>query len=101
MFESYFDGVSAANSAYEVSSLESIEAFLKKNKHLPRVQSRADIEAAGQWNVSENVRTNLEKVEELYLHTIEQQKEIETLKNTVRVLVEQLEQIKEQQKQDR
>ena len=26
----------------------------------------------GQWDVTENVRTNLEKVEELYLHTIEQ-----------------------------
>ena len=31
----------------------------------------------GQWDVTENVRTNLEKVEELYLHTIEQQKQIE------------------------
>ena len=31
----------------------------------------------GQWDVTENVRTNLEKVEELYLHTIEQEKKIE------------------------
>ena len=57
------------------------------------------IESKGHWNVSENVRTNLEKIEELYLHTIEQQKEIETLKNTLNVLLKELEQIKKQQQQ--
>lgn len=50
---------------------------MKTNKHLPGVQSREEIKANGKWDVTENVRTNLEKVEELYLHTIEQQKQIE------------------------
>ena len=35
-------------------------------------------------NVSENVRTNLEKVEELFLHTITQQKQIKALEESNR-----------------
>ena len=82
VFEQYFEGASEANPVYAMPSLESVEAFVKANKHLPGVQSRAEIESKGHWNVSENVRTNLEKVEELYLHTIEQQKEIQLLKKS-------------------
>ena len=37
-------------------------------------------DAVGRWNVSENIRTYQEKVWELYLHTIAQEKEIEALK---------------------
>jgi hypothetical protein len=47
----------------------------------------------GQWDVNENVRTNLEKVEELYLHTIEQQKQIEAQQkeiNTLKVMLNTL-----------
>ena len=80
VFESYYDGSSEFNKDYTLPTLEEVEAFVKANKHLPGVQSRADIDAAGRWNISENIRTNLEKVEELYLHTIAQEKEIEALK---------------------
>ena len=73
VFESYYDGSSDFNKNY------ALPTFVKANKHLPGVQSRADIDAAGRWNISENIRTNLEKVEELYLHTIAQEKEIEAL----------------------
>lgn len=59
----------------------------------------------GCWDITENVRTNLEKVEELYLHTIKQQKqlgaqqeqleaqqkEIETLKAMIKYLMEKKE----------
>ncbi|MGB2137195.1 MAG: hypothetical protein ACPHVU_06300, partial [Flavobacteriaceae bacterium] len=41
---------------------EEIEIFIRKHKYLPGVQSRAMIEAEQSWNVSENVRTNLEKI---------------------------------------
>ena len=80
VFERYFDGKSEANSSYYLPNLGEVEAFVRKNKHLPGVQSRADIMEKGQCDVTKNVRTNLEKVEELYLHTIEQQKQIEDLK---------------------
>ena len=77
VFEEYFEGESKHNPRYTLPSLTEVETFVKANKHLPGVQSRADITKKGKWNVTENVRTNLEKVEELYLYTIEQQKEIE------------------------
>lgn len=89
VFESYFDGASDYNDTYELKSLEEIESFLKKNKHLPGVQSRADVEASG-WNVTEGVRINLEKVEELYLYTIEANKKIEKVTNENQLLKLQL-----------
>ena len=79
VFETYFDGVSNFNEDYKMMSLEEMEIFLAKNKHLPGLQSRANIKETGRWNVTENVRDNLEKVEELFLHTIEQNKEIKEL----------------------
>ncbi|MEJ6624798.1 MAG: hypothetical protein QNL42_01670 [Flavobacteriaceae bacterium] len=98
VFESYYDGSSEFNKDYTLPTLEEVEAFVKANKHLPGVQSRADIDAAGRWNISENIRTNLEKVEELYLHTIAQEKEIEALKaenahykKTMKSILERLE----------
>ena len=97
VFEQYFEGHSDVNPDYDFPSLESIETFVKKNNHLPGVQSRADIQDAGQWNISENVRTNLEKVEELYLHTIAQEKkinaqekEIKSLKSALDTLLERM-----------
>jgi len=74
VFESYFDGTSSNNPKYTLLSLSEIEVYLKNNKHLPGIQSRADIEKDG-WNVSEGVRGNLEKIEELYLHLIEVNKQ--------------------------
>jgi len=98
VFESYYDGSSEFNKDYTLPTLEEVEAFVKANKHLPGVQSRADIDAAGRWNISENIRTNLEKVEELYLHTIAQEKEIKALKaenahykKTMKSILERLE----------
>ena len=53
---------------------------MRNHKDFPDLQSHAQIQATEKWDVSENVRTNLEKVEELFLHTIEQQNEIERQK---------------------
>ena len=98
VFESYYDGSSEFNKDYALPTLEEVENFVKANKHLPGVQSRADIDVAGRSNISENIRTNLEKVEELYLHTIAQEKEIEALKaenthykKTMKTILERLE----------
>ena len=91
VFESYFDGVSKYNKNYSLPSLEAVETFVRKNKHLPGVQSRADIMEKGKWDVTENVRTNLEKVEELYLHTIEQGKKIEAQNKLIEQLIARLE----------
>ncbi len=78
VFESYYNGTSAFNPAYRLRSLDEMEVYLKDHKHLPGVQSRLDVTVEG-WNISENVRSNLEKVEELFLHLIELNKKYEAL----------------------
>ncbi|MBT6161879.1 MAG: hypothetical protein HOH81_09360 [Flavobacteriaceae bacterium] len=90
VFEKVFDGYSEYNSSYELMPLNQLELYIQKNKHLPGVQSRAEIQAKNSWNVSENVRTNLEKIEELYIHTIEQQKQIEAQQKEITALKDML-----------
>ena len=86
VFEHYFDKDSSSNANYMRYSLEEVEEFIPQHKHLPGVQSRESIEATKSWNISENVRINLEKIEELYLHTIEQEKKIEMLMQSLQAL---------------
>lgn len=87
VFERYYEGVSEYNKSYSLPSLSEIEVFVKANKHLPGVQSRSDIKEKGSWNVTENVRTNLEKVEELYLHAIAQEKKIDAQSKVIEQLI--------------
>ena len=87
VFERYYEGVSEYNKSYSLPSLSEIEVFVKANKHLPGVQSRSDIKEKGSWNITENVRTNLEKVEELYLHAIAQEKKIDAQSKVIEQLI--------------
>ena len=72
------------------TSLESVEAFVKANKHLPGVQSRAEIEQRALER--ERKCAHQPEVEELYLHTIEQQKGIQESKDELNQKVNALEQ---------
>lgn len=67
---------------YELMSLEETNAFIKENSHLPGIPSAAEVEAEG-FDLAEMNKLLLKKIEELTLHTIEQQKEIEALKEKV------------------
>ncbi|WP_282180624.1 hypothetical protein [Maribacter stanieri] len=80
VFQKYFLGNSILNPNYEFNDLTEIEAFVKENNHLPGIQSAQAVKEQGFWNVSESSRVNLEKIEELFLHTIEQEKKIKELK---------------------
>ena len=102
VFESYFNGASEANPAYRFPSLAEVEAFVKENHHLPNVASADEVREQGGIVLNRASEVQLEKIEELYLHTIEQQKqlgaqqeqlaaqqkEIETLKAMIKVLLE-------------
>jgi len=102
VFESYFKGSSEANPAYRFPSLAEVEAFVKENHHLPNVPSANEVREQGGIVLNRASEVQLEKIEELYLHTIEQQKqlgaqqeqlaaqqkEIETLKAMIKVLLE-------------
>ena len=82
VFENYFEGNSKLNPVYEFLTLSEVEKFIEKNHHLPGVPSAKVIEKDGMALKSMNLIL-LEKVEELTLYLIEQQKEIETLKETI------------------
>ncbi|MGD1945799.1 MAG: hypothetical protein ACFB0A_05970, partial [Croceivirga sp.] len=94
VFQNYFDGYSDLKEDYQFKSLKDIEAFVKKNKHLPGVTSAAQAKKEGHWNLSQSNLQNLEKIEELFLHTIEQEKKIQSLKEENQSLVNELESLK-------
>jgi hypothetical protein len=63
---------------YKLSTLKEVESFVKTNKHLPGVASAAQMTEEG-MEVGELTKTLLQKVEELTLYIIEQQKHIDSL----------------------
>ncbi len=96
VFENYFEGSSNINKTYTFKSLNEVEAFIKANKHLPGVTGINDLkktEKGYEVNLSKLSIQTLEKVEELYLHTIEQQKKINSLESENKALKERLRKI--------
>ena len=65
---------------YNLRSLEETEAYIKTNKHLPEIPSAKEMEANG-VQLGEMNMLLLKKIEELTLHLIEKDKEIEVLKS--------------------
>lgn len=97
VFEKYYEGKSKLKESYEFKTLEEVEAFIKLNKHLPGVMGMKDLEITkeGKYmvNLSKLSNQTLEKVEELYLHTIAQQKKINALNEENELLKSRLEKI--------
>ncbi len=79
VFETYYKGTSELNPNYTFLTLEEIESYIKENNHLPKVPSAEEIEENG-LSLKEMNLLLLEKIEELTLFTIQQQKEIDLLK---------------------
>src|SRR5690606_3679842 len=71
---------------YNLKSLKEVEQFIKQNGHLPNVPSAAQVEENG-IEVGEIITIQQEKIEELTLHLINQQKELEELKAQVNLLL--------------
>lgn len=82
VFEHYFLGSSEIKPHYRLLSLSEIEAYLEKHHHLPGIPSAQEIEKEG-LSLKEMNLALLEKVEELTLYVIQQQKEIDALKEKV------------------
>ncbi|WP_025742177.1 hypothetical protein [Aquimarina pacifica] len=70
---------------YKLRTLEEVETFVTKNKHLPEIPSAADFKENG-YLVGEMDDVLLRKVEELTLYMIEANKQIEALKKEVVLL---------------
>ncbi len=67
---------------YKLPSLQEVEAHISKNGHLPGIPTEAEVKENG-ISVGEMNAKLLQKIEELTLYIIEQQKEIEALKDKV------------------
>ncbi len=85
VFEKYFTGQSKLNPEYQFLSLPEIEQFIQKHHHLPMIPSAEEIDRNG-LSLKEMNLLLLEKIEELTLHTIAQQKLIDTLSKRVEIL---------------
>ncbi|MDT7829711.1 bZIP transcription factor [Pricia sp. S334] len=94
VFQKYFLGNSEIKTDYAFKSLKDIEAFVRKHHHLPGVKSATEVKEDGFWNLSESNLQNLEKIEELFLHTIEQEKKIEQLQSEKETLSEEVQMLR-------
>lgn len=79
---------------YNLPKLEEVEEFIKENKHLPNVPSAKEVTENG-IELGETAKFQQEKIEELTLYIIEQnkinkqqQEEINELKEQVKLLLE-------------
>ncbi|MDM1404073.1 hypothetical protein HX039_08135 [Myroides marinus] len=93
VFENYFDGYSNLKYDYNFKNLKIVEDFIKENRHLPGITPITELrkeESGYSFNVSELSIQLLEKTEELYLHTIEQEKKITSLEGELQEVNERL-----------
>ena len=94
VFQKYFNHYSEINNSYKFKNLEEIEIFIREKNHLPGIKSAQEIKNQGYWDLTEASKKNLEKIEELFLHTIEQEKKINLLKSENKVLAKELNTLK-------
>ncbi len=78
---------------YNLRSLEEVETFVQKHKHLPEIEPAIEMEANGTELGELNAKL-LQKIEELTLYTIKQQKTIDTLLETVKIQGTEIELLK-------
>lgn len=110
VFEKYFTGNSTINAKYKFIPLSEVKDFVAKNHHLPGVtpiDEVAKTENGYKVDLTQLSIQQLEKLEELYLHVIEQheiitlqnqkteqlQKEIDAQNNRIKALEEKLEKL--------
>ena len=82
VFEAYFEGTSSIKSSYQMPTLDEVAAYIKEHHHLPGVPSANTIAQDGLSLKQMNLLL-LEKVEELTLYTIEQERRIKALENAL------------------
>ena len=76
-------------SDYELTSLEETAAFINEHQHLPEIPSAEEVEANGVQLGKLNILL-LKKVEEMMLHLIEKDKEINWLKSESKLLKQRI-----------
>jgi Bacterial Ig domain len=64
---------------YALLSLEAVEDYIKRQKHLPNMPSAAELEKSGELDLGSMTVKQQEKIEELFLHVIELNKQMKAL----------------------
>ena len=82
VFQTYFDGFSELKPDYVMPTLQEVAVHIEAHHHLPGVPSAKQIESEG-LSLKEMNLLLLQKLEELTLYTLEQQKEIDALKAAI------------------
>lgn len=77
---------------YKLPTLESVEKHIKEKKHLPEIASAKEMEKEG-VNVGEFQIKLLQKIEELTLYAIEQQKKLEAQSKAMELMSNRLEKL--------
>jgi hypothetical protein len=70
---------------YQLPALSNVEKYIKENHHLPQIPSAAEVQKEG-LDLGEMNKKLLQKVEELTLYIIQQQKTIENQEKRLQVL---------------
>ncbi len=78
---------------YELRTLESVEQFIKQNKHLPEIPSAEEFRE-NDLNVAEMDNKLLQKIEELTLYLIEQNKQNQAQEARIKELENELKALK-------
>ncbi|MDY3315830.1 hypothetical protein PG630_00705 [Riemerella anatipestifer] len=86
VFQKYYTGTSSLKADYSFKTLSQVEDFVKTNGHLPGYLSASKIKEQGYIDLMATQLTNVEKIEELYLHSIEQEKKIEAQQKQIEEL---------------
>jgi len=78
---------------YNLPSLESVDKFIKENKHLPEIASAEEMKKDG-INLSEMNIKLLQKIEELTLHMIEQNKQLKIQNDLITIQNKEIQTLK-------
>lgn len=84
--------------SYKLKSLEEVDQYIKTNKHLPNVPSALEMVERGN-DLGQTDATLLSKIEELFLHSIEMNKQIKGLQTKVEELEGENQTLKKQLEQ--
>lgn len=95
VFEKYYSGTSTLKPDYELPTLVEVEKYTKENNHLPNMPSAKEIQENG-LQVGQMTNLLLQKIEELTLYLIEQQKMLELQNKSIELF-----KIQNQQQQNR
>lgn len=75
---------------YNLLTLKEVEKHIKEKKHLPNVPSAKEVEEKGSFSLGEMNKKLLEKVEELTLYLIDQNKKLEKQEKRIKALEDKL-----------